>query len=138
MNVVNNYPDYLLQATATLQDRGKLYSFYEKPREEGITTRQLAFMLTRPMKLDGPVTVSSLRQLKNVGMWSNGTTLNPVKPVQSQLYLSDDMEHWYKDDSRMGAAAKYYRLALFINMLPSERLSGTIITTQPRRTNNFR
>ncbi len=131
-NVVNNYPDYLMQAG------NKLYSFYEKTREEEVASRQTAFLLTRPMKLSGPVSKDSLRQLKNVGVWDEGTTQIPLSCVKTKIYLSDDMKSWHEDTSRFGAAAKYYRLALFIKMLPSERLSGTIITTQPRRTNNFR
>ena len=131
-NVINNYPDYLLQATDAYD--GKIYSFYEKPREETIDSRDLySFLLTRPMKLSGPVSKASLRQLKNVGFWDEA-----YSRVETALWLSDDMKTWYQDESRFGAAAKYYRLAIFIKMLPSERLSGTIITSQDRRTNNFR
>lgn len=139
-NVVNNYPDYLLRSNETRSDtkKGVVYSFYEKPREEEVNSRQTAFLLTRPMKLSGPVSKDSLRQLKNVGYWDEGTTQTPLSCVKVKIYLSDDLKNWYEDTSRFGAAAKYYRLAFFINMLPSERLSGTIITTQPSRTNNFR
>lgn len=127
-NVVNNYPDYLMQSSS------KIYSLYNKKLEEEDSTIKNAFLLTRPMKLSGPVSKASLRQLKNVGMWdeANGSS------VKTKLYLSDDLYNWYEDGSRFGAAAKYYRIALFIKMLPSERLSGTIITTQDRRTNNLR
>lgn len=128
-NVVNNYPDYLLQGASN-----KVYSFYKKSREESINTRDLySFLLTRPMKLSGPVSKASLRQLKNVGIWDKTSSV-----VKTKLWLSDDLQTWYADESRFGAAAKYYRLAIFIKMLPSERLSGTIITSQDRRTNNFR
>lgn len=140
-NVVNNYPDYLLQSNEERTDgkSGKVYSFYEKPREEAVTSRNLySFLLTRPMKLAGPVSKASLRQLKNVGFWDEGTPQTPLSLVKTVIYLSDDLKTWYLDSSRFGTAAKYYRLALFINMLPSERLSGTIITSQERRTNNFR
>lgn len=132
-NIINNYPDFLLQAYDNT-----VYSFYNKQKEEDVQTRQLAFVLTRPMKLSGPVSKASLRQLKNVGFWDEGTQQTPLSLVKTELWLSDDMKTWYQDESRFGAAAKYYRLAIFIKMLPSERLSGTIITTQDRRTNNFR
>lgn len=125
-NTVNNYPDYLLQSGHTL------YSLYDKPREEEVTARQTAFLLTRPMKLAGPVSQSSLRQLMNVGMWSAGSV------VKTEVYLSGDMRTWYNDKSRFGAAARYYRLALFIKMRPTERLSGTILTDQERRGNHMR
>lgn len=129
---VSNYPDNLLLGSS------KVYSFYEKPREEEVSQRQLGFLLTRPMKLAGPVSQASLRQLMNVGTWDPGTSQSPLSKVETRIYLSSDMRTWYKDISRFGAAAKYYRLALFIKMLPTERLSGTILTTQERRNKNMR
>lgn len=128
---VNDYPDYLLQGDA-------LYSFYDKPREEEVSARQLGFLLTRPMKLAGPVSQSSLRQLKNVGTWAKGTTNIPLSCVKTEVFLSDDMVNWYADISRFGAAARYYRLALYTKLLSTERLSGTILTDQDRRSNNIR
>ena len=125
-STVNNYPDNLLQGSSYV------YSFYHKPREEEVTDRQTAFLLTRPMKLAGPVSQASLRQLKNVGMWAGNSV------VKTELYLSEDMQTWYNDISRHGAAARYYRIALYIKMLPTERLSGTILTAQDRRNNNIR
>lgn len=134
LNAVNDYPDYLLQGSD-----GYLYSFYEKPREEEVVTRQLAFMLTRPMKLAGPVSQASLRQLMNVGTWKKRDAQgNELSCVKTEIYLSEDMQTWFPDISRFGAAARYYRLALYIKMLPTERLSGTILTEQPRRSNNMR
>lgn len=141
---VNNYPDYLLQGTWTEQVEGQtvthnyVYSFYEKPREEQVADRTLGFLLTRPMKLAGPVSQASLRQLMNVGTWNKGTTQNPLSCVKTDIYLSEDMQTWYNDISRHGAAARYYRLALFVKMLPTERLSGTILTSQERRGNHMR
>ena len=123
---VESYPDNLLLGTSNV------YSFYEKPREEEVSGRQTAFLLTRPMKLAGPVSQASLRQLKNVGMWAGSSV------VKTELYLSEDMQTWYNDISRHGAAARYYRIALYIKMLPTERLSGTILTAQERRNNNIR
>lgn len=139
-HAVSDYPDYLVQGTTLINGVALncIYSFYEKPREEEVAGRSLCFLLTRPMKLSGPVTKDSLRQLMNVGTWNKGTTQLPLSCVKTKLYLSDDINIWYEDVSRFGAAAKYYRIALFIKMLPSERLSGTILEAQPRRTNNMR
>lgn len=127
-NVVNNYPDYLLQ------DSNRVYSLYGKRREEEITSRQRGFLLTRPLKLAGPVSVSSLRELVNVGFWNKdaGST------VRTEVLVSSDLQSWHLASSRFGAAAKYYRIALFVYMLPSERLSGTIVRDQERRGDNAR
>ena len=127
-NAINDYPDTLLQGSATI------YSLYDKPREEDVNTRQTAFMLTRPMKLAGPVSQTSLRQLKNVGTW-NESAGSKVKTV---VYVSEDQRTWYELQSRFGAAARYFRLALYIKMLPTERLSGTILSEQARRVKNMR
>lgn len=137
-NAVNNYPDYLIQGL-TDDNHQRVYSFYEKKREEEVTGRQLGFLLTRPMKLSGPVSQASLRQLMNVGTWQKRNAQgNELSCVKTEIYLSEDMVKWYPDISRHGAAARYYRLALFIRMLPTERLSGTILTEQERRSHNMR
>ena len=126
---VNAYPDFLLQDVNM-----NVYSLYDKKPEEDVTDRRRAFLLTRPMKLSGPLTVTSLRELVNVGVWdeSSGST------VKTEVFVSDNLRNWYLSGSRFGAAAKYFRLALFIEMLPSERLSGTIIMEEERRTENLR
>lgn len=126
-NPVNDYPDTLLQAK-----NGKIYSFYDKPREEEIGSRQTGFLLTRPMKMEGPDVVVSLQELKHVGYWDTASN------VKTDIWVSDDLINWHLSKSRFGAAAKYYRLGLYVSMLPTERLSGTIVREQPRRTDNLR
>lgn len=130
LNVVNDYPDYLLQ-----DGYGNLYTLYGKTREESVSTRRLGFLVTRPLKLSAPLTVSSVRELVNVGYWDNRDGYSVVRTL---LIVSDNLLTWFPASSRFGAAAKYYRIALFVKMLPSERLSGTIIRLQDRRTNNLR
>lgn len=130
LNVVNDYPDYLLQ-----DGYGNLYTLYGKTREESVSTRRLGFLVTRPLKLSAPLTVSSVRELVNVGYWDNRDNGSVVRTL---LIVSDNLLTWFPASSRFGAAAKYYRIALFVKMLPSERLSGTIIRLQDRRTNNLR
>ena len=98
--------------------------------------QQMAFLLTRPIKLAGPVSQASLRQLMNVGTWNE--KYNPKSEVKTAVYLSSDMQEWYEMKSRFGAAARYFRLALYLKMRPTERLSGTIITSQERRGKNMR
>lgn len=142
---INNYPDYLLQGSIWDEEQQEwinenyVYSFYGKPREEEVADRSLAFLLTRPMKLSGPVSQTSLRQLINVGTWKKRDMQgNELSCVKTEVYVSEDQNRWYADISRHGAAARYYRLALYIKMLPTERLSGTILTEQERRSHNFR
>ena len=126
---VRSYPDCLLQDTDN-----KVYTLYNKEREDEVSARKKGFLITRPMKLSGPVSVKSLRELVNVGCWSkkNGSR------VKTQVFVSDNLEDWYTMASRFGAAAKYFRIALYIEMLPTERLSGTILYDQERRNENAR
>lgn len=125
---VNCYPDCLIQKA------GAVFSLYDKPRDEDVNSRSQGFLFTRPMKLSGPVSVQSLRELVNVGFWSKKSG----SVVKSKVFLSDNLEDWYEMKSRFGAAAKYFRIALYIEMKPTERLSGTIIRTQERRDDNAR
>lgn len=134
-NTVNDYPDYLLQSGGTL------YTLYGKPREEEVKQRQTAFLVTRPMKLAGPLAVASLRELVNVGVWDDSIPSGAQSPdsmVKTDVWVSDNLRDWYRMGSRFGAAAKYCRIGLYIKMLPTERLSGTIIREEPRRTDNLR
>ena len=126
---VNAYPDCLLQDSA-----GKVYSLYGKKDETELSERQQAFLLTRPMKLSGPVRVSSLRELVNVGCWNKAAGSS----VKTEVFVSDDLVKWHEMGSVFGAAARYFRIALYLDLLPTERLSGTIIREQERRGENAR
>ena len=144
-SVVNDYPDTLLQGVFTevvngqSMTRTKVYSLYNKDLETDVNSRQTAFLLTRPMKIAGPVAVSSIRELVNVGLWKKKDAQgNELSCVKTEVWQSDDLYSWYQAESRFGASAKYFRIALYIKMLPTERLSGTIITEQERRTDNMR
>lgn len=144
-SVVNDYPDTLLQGVFTENVNGqsmtrtKVYSLYNKDLETDVNSRQTAFLLTRPMKIAGPVAVSSIRELVNVGLWKKKDSQgNELSCVKTEVWQSDDLYSWYQAESRFGASAKYFRIALYIKMLPTERLSGTIIMEQERRTDNQR
>lgn len=133
-HAVIDYPDTLVQD----RTHGYVYTLYGKDREDQVQSRQRAFLMTRPMKLAGPDAVSSLRELVNVGMWKKKSGDTDLKTVKTEIWLSDDLYNWYTMESRFGAAAKYFRIGLYIYMLPTERLSGTIIMEQERRTYNQR
>jgi len=141
-SVVNCYPDYLIQFRIKVPNSNPvhaIFTLYGKDREQSVTARQTAFMLTRPMKLAGPLTVASLRELVNVGMWERQDAQgNALSCVKTDVWVSDDLYKWYALSSRFGAAARYFRIGLYIKMLPSERLSGTVIAEQERRDNNRR
>lgn len=132
---VKSYPDYLLQDST-----GNIFSLYGKKREEEVTSRRKGFLLTRPMKLSGAVSVKSVRELVSVGYWNKAprTGEQSGSVVKSKVFMSDDLQTWYEAGSRFGAAARYFRVALYVEMFPTERLSGTIIWDQERRDDNAR
>lgn len=129
VRAVRSYPDCLLQ-----DDDSTVYSLYNKKDETEVEGGQLAFLLTRPMKLAGPVSVSSLRELVNVGYWGR----QDQSCVKAQVFISDNLYDWHEAGSRFGTSAKYIRIALYINQKATERLSGTIIRIQERRGENAR
>ena len=132
-SVVNAYPDYLMQS-ANGGHSTKIYSLYRKDQEETLTTRKGGLLVTRPIKFAGPAGIVSLRELKNVGFWNE----EQGSCVKTELFVSHDLQQWYPISSRFGAGAKYFRIALYVRLLPTERLSGTILTIQDRRNNNLR
>ncbi len=128
VRAVNAYPDTLLQ-----DGSGTVYSLYGKNEEEDGTLEK-AFLVTRPMKLGGVLTVASLRELVNVGVWNR----NDGEVVKTDVWVSDDLLSWHLLGSRFGSAAKYFRVGLYMKMLPTSRLSGTVLREQERRDENYR
>lgn len=129
---VRDYPDYILG-----NDSGTLYSMIAVGDESYYAIQRMGVLITRPVKFSGPVGIDSIREFKNVGKWDSARS-NLPSSVETMLFFSDDMIHWKKASSRFGMAAKYWRWAIVVKLLPTERLSGTIIRTQPRRTDNTR
>lgn len=126
---VSDYPDSLLQGST-----GIVRSLYDKPDESEAGNGNRAFLLTRPLKLTGPVGVGSIKELLSVGVWdeSQGSI------VKTRLFMSDNLIDWYEAGSRFGAAAKYYRIGLYLRLHSADRLSGTIVRYQERRGSNMR
>ena len=126
--VVRDYPHSLIATSG-----GRVYHPHNETADNG-TAHYVGYMLTRPVKFGEPLTVHSLREMKQVGYWNEADGSS----VRMELLMSDDMINWYLAGSRFGAAAKYWRWALYVRMTPQERLSGTVVRTQPRRDNNLR
>ena len=135
-NVVNNYPDYLLQAGSTI------YSLIERNdiNKDGTTSgnvftpyRYAANMLTRPMKLENALTLKSIMQIRHIKQ------INQSASMTMRLFASNDLGHWVELGSLRGTPWKYYRFRLnFSNLIATDRFSGTMLVTQERRTNKLR
>lgn len=125
---VVDYPDTIVQ-----DETGRLYSLYAKDDVSVMSSRLNGFALTRPMKFGGAMTMKSIYQIKNLD-----SALSDGSFVKYLIYGSNDNIHYYKVASRFGKPYKYYRLAIYTNLLPKESFSGTAITIEERRTGKLR
>ena len=125
---VVDYPDTIVQ-----DETGRLYSLYAKDDVSVMSNRLNGFALTRPMKFGGAMTMKSIYQIKNLD-----SALSDGSFVKYLIYGSNDNVHYYKVASRFGKPYKYYRLAIYTNLLPKESFSGTAITIEERRTGKLR
>ena len=119
---VNNYPDTLLQ-----DESGNIYTLYYSKKDDEIVS-QMGFLMTRPLKLDDPMAVKTIRQLLHVG----------TSDVKMKLYASDDLKNWYEKEGRFGYAAKYFSVAAYTNMGGLDRYTGMVVETDLRRTEHFK
>lgn len=97
------------------------------------------FLVTRPLKLDAPDILKTVRSVIARGLFKKGH-------VQSVLYGSRDLYNWHlvwssKDHYLRGFSGtpyKYFRLALLGKLDAGESISGTSVEFTPRLTNQPR
>lgn len=125
-NVVNNYPDYLIQATD-----GKVYSLTERTNINDDETDYEAFIITRPMKLENSIALKSIRQIRHI------TDMQGT--LKLRIFASNNLRHWAELHSLRGTPWKYFRFRYdFQNLKATDRFSGSIVVTQDRRTDKLR
>jgi hypothetical protein len=126
-NVVNHYPDTLLQ-----DEVGNVYSLLEKPNINSDKGTYTATIETRPMKLENAFAFKSLRQLKNVFDSDGGSCTLAIK-------ASNDMKNWTDVESLKGKGWKYFKFKYtFEDMKATDRFAGTFLVTQERYTEKLR
>lgn len=132
-NVVNNYPDYLLQ-TSTSTNGGKAYSLTERGdinSADEQAKNYAAHIMTRPMSLGSPYALKSIRQVRNIMAMQGSVTL--------RIYGSNDLTAWRELNNLRGTPWKYYRFRYdFTNLKATDRFVGAAVITQERRTNKLR
>lgn len=125
-NVVNNYPDYLIQATD-----GKVYSLTERTNINDDATDYESFIITRPMKLENSLALKSIRQIRHI------TDMQGT--LRLRIFASNNLRHWAELHSLRGTPWKYFRFRYdFQNLRATDRFSGSIVVTQERRTDKLR
>ena len=142
-NVVNYYPDYLIQ------NANGVYSLLERPNinVDGTTSGSTftpntynTKLISRPMKLENALALKSIMQIKHIHDIENlnGTGANDPA-LTFKMYGSNNLKNWVQLQSLRGVPWKYYRFEYdFTKLKATDRFSGTMLVTQERRTDKLR
>ena len=126
-NVANNYPDSLIQFDDSL-----VYSLTGIPLEEDDENTYNGLFTTRPLKLDGSITLKSLRAIKHLADTDDGK-------ISLEVYGSNDCKHWCKLESLKGKPWKYFKFAYALNgFKANDSFAGSIVVVQNRREDKIR
>lgn len=142
INVVNNYPDSLIQIGTDV------YSLTGRPdiNEDGTTTvvnnenvftpnTYSASLVTRAMKFGNGIALKNIMRMKQV-MQLHGENGALSVRILAKNELSDV---WHELSHLRGTPWKYYQLRYtFTDLLATDRFGGTMLITQTRRTNKLR
>ena len=131
-NIVDNYPDYLLQSGTSV------FSLLNRPNinstEESANT-YTATMITRPMKLENALALKSIMQVKHIHDMQGSLTLR----IFASNKLSQSDSDWVELFSLRGVPWKYYKFRYdFTGLKATDRFAGTMLITQERRTDKLR
>lgn len=126
-NIVNNYPDNMVQFTDS-----SVYSLTSIPRREDDETFYDGILKTRPLKLGGSSILKSMRDLKLLFDADDGT-------IKVALFGSNNCKDWQRLTSLMGKPWKYFRLEYTLeNFTATDSFAGSIVEVQPRREDKLR
>ena len=131
-NVVNNYPDTLVQDESL-----KTYSFMQKPDEQednGPNGQGYSgYLKTRPMKLENALALKSIMEVRHI------RTLSPSAGLLFKVFASNNFNTWVQLTSLRGTPWKYYKFQYtFTGLKATDRYAGTLVVTQERRLDKLR
>ena len=128
-NVVNYYPDYLLQETGE-----NVYSLLGRDNINLDADTYSGTIITRPMKLENALALKSILQVRHVKQFGGGQN-----ELRLRIFASNNLGSWCELHSLGGMPWKYYRFRYdFNNLVATDRFGGTMLITQERRTNKLR
>lgn len=126
-NIVNNYPDNMVQFTDS-----SVYSLTSIPRREDDGNSYDGILKTRPLKLGGSTLLKSMRGLHHLFDSDTGS-------IKVSLYGSNNGKVWQKLTSLMGKPWKYFRLEYTLNgFSATDSFAGSIVEVQTRRDDKIR
>lgn len=135
---INSYPECLAQTALGLADFSNL-QHTTTIDDETVLMGVNGLIVTRPLKLDFPNSLKTIRTIIQRGMFEKGH-------VKSALYGSRDLIHWYLVGSSVdhylrgisGTPYKFFRIALPVTLNESEYLFGCTIDYELKETNRLR
>lgn len=131
-NVVNFYPDYLLQDA-----QKKVFSLMERVDINADENVYTASFLTRPMKLENAFA------LKKISKVIHSCAIHVDDCLKLRLYASNNLKQpantWVELHSLLGTPWKYYRFRYdFSDLNATDCFAGSVIVTEECRTNKLR
>ena len=127
-DVVNAYPDYLLQSGR------QIYSLLKRPNindAEERTNFYSALLTTRPMKLENTFALKKLIQIMHVSQVEGNISLS--------IFASNNLRQWVELSSLLGTPWKYYKFRYdFTNLRATDRFAGSVVVTREERTDKLR
>ena len=132
---INSYPEAI---AISADNKAVNMSVYDEGTAQSPTTVH-ALVMTRPLKLDMPDILKTVDTVIQRGMFRKGH-------VKTALYGSRDLYNWqlvYSSTDHYlrgfsGTPYKYFRIALFAELLKEESIYGCSIQLTPRETNQPR
>lgn len=132
-NIVNYYPDFLLQDSYhniyTLTGRHDINSVEERANS------YTASMLTRPMKLENGLALKKLIEIMHIKDMEGTLTIR----LFASNNIKQDTNTWVELNPLLGSPWKYYRILYnFTGLKATDRFAGTVFITKEERINKLR
>lgn len=127
-NVVNMYPDTLLQYTS-----GEVHSLLTRVNINDDENTYTATIKTRPMKLENGLALKSILQMRHICQFADEGSLS------LRIFASNNLRSWVELKSLHGTPWKYYRFEYTFNGLKAtDTFAGTMLITDERRSLRLR
>jgi hypothetical protein len=135
-NVVNKYPDYLIQTTS---DSNQLYSLTGRANINSDSSLYTATLKSRPLKLENALALKSILEARHIYDFHTPGDNEQSPTIAFEVYASNNLKTWVQLTSLRGTPWKYYRFEYtFNNLKANDTFAGTVLITQERRTNKLR
>lgn len=126
---LNSYPDCYLQACDALGC--PVYNFSHVDDVNDIKTRTFGIVVSRALDLDAPGVLKTIMQIKHRGHFTKYS-------ARMVLLGSRDERNYVQVRSLKSTSYKTYKIVLFLNLLPTERLSWTDLIYNEKFNNKLR